>query len=193
MSLTGHLRDPASPVRAWFADRLPNTAEIAKDANLGLRGAAAQPENTAAIEIVQLRPPTRPPLPSRARSAALAGTALDLLLRATLGPHALQHSAAANRADRITTGAGIPSAIYIERDAVERMDDLRPWERELDAKRTGDVRDPAGLAENRGLARFRSERLARIGEHLIDRGSEVDVGSELVAGAMCTLKTDAQP
>lgn len=84
MSLTGHLRDPASPVRAWFADRLPNTAEIAKDANLGLRGAAAQLENTSAIAIVQLRPPTRPPLPSRARSAALAGTALDPLLRATL-------------------------------------------------------------------------------------------------------------
>lgn len=32
---------------------------------------------------MQLRPPTRPPLPSRARSAALAGTALDPLVRAT--------------------------------------------------------------------------------------------------------------
>jgi hypothetical protein len=132
MSLTGHLRDPTSPVRAWFADRLPNTTTIAKAANLGLRGAVAHSEDTAAIAIVQLRPPTRPPLPSRARSAALAGTALDLLVRATLAPHALQHSAAANGAGAITTGPGIPPAVYIERDAVERIDDLAPWERELD-------------------------------------------------------------
>ena len=110
MSLTGHLRDPASPVRAWFADRLPNTTAIAKAANLGLRGATAHPEDTAAIVIVQLRPPTRPPLPSRARSAALAGIALDLLLRATLAPHAQQHSAATNGAGRIMNGAGIPPA-----------------------------------------------------------------------------------
>ena len=97
-----------------------------------MRGASGPPDETTSIAIVQLRPPTRPPLPSRARSAALAGTALDLLVRSTLAPHALQHSAAANGAGRITTGAGIPPAIYIERDAVERIDDLRPWERELD-------------------------------------------------------------
>ena len=101
--------------------------------------------------------PTRPPLPSRARSAALAGTALDLLLRATLGPHALQHSAAANGAGRITPGAGIPPAIYIERDAVERIDDLRPWERELD---DDDWRDLSALCLL--LGRFEQASRSRV-------------------------------
>jgi hypothetical protein len=173
MSLTGHLRGPASPVRAWFADRLPNTTTIAKAANLGLRGAAEQPEDTAAIAIVHLRPPTRPPIPSRARSAPLAGTALDLLLRATLAPHALQHSAAANGAGRITTGAGIPPAIYIERDAVERIDDLRPWERELD---DSDWRDLSALCLL--LGRFEQASRSR---------AAVQVTIEQVADAPPTL------
>ena len=44
MSLTRHLKNPSSPVRRWFAERLPHTAAVARDANHVLRGSTNQRE-----------------------------------------------------------------------------------------------------------------------------------------------------
>jgi hypothetical protein len=54
MSLTRHLGDRASPVRAWFDQRLPHTAAVARDANHELRlrrwaRRALRRERTAAV------------------------------------------------------------------------------------------------------------------------------------------------
>jgi hypothetical protein len=82
MSLTRHLGDRASPVRAWFGQRLPHTAAVARDANHELRGPAGRRDGA----LITLARPTRAPLAATARSSALAATALDLLARATLVP-----------------------------------------------------------------------------------------------------------
>ena len=85
MSLTGHLRDPSSPIRAWFVLRLPETAPLAREANHELRG---RPRTSAdAARDTDLA--STPALPSTAVSPQLIGTALDLLVRATLAPRRL--------------------------------------------------------------------------------------------------------
>ena len=144
MSLTGHLCDPASPLRPWFANRLPNTTTIAKDADLGLRGAAAQPENTAAIAIaiMQLRPPTRPPLPSRTRGCRLGGRCAGRARPRDTCPSRPDAQHRRHRSGQDHDGDGIPPAIFIEHDAVSASTNLRPWEHELDNE---DWRDLSAL------------------------------------------------
>ena len=124
MSLTRHLKNPSSPVRRWFAERLPHTAAVARDANHVLRGSTNQRER----RIVAPGRAKEPPLPCRATNHALAGTALDLLARAVLRSGALERSAARDGAGRIVVGPGIPPAMSIERAAVARIDVMRPWE-----------------------------------------------------------------
>jgi hypothetical protein len=124
MSLTGHLEDPSSSVRQWFADRLPDTGVVARDANHVLRG----PPNQRDGRIVTLGRAKEPPLPCRAADHALCGSALDLLARAVLRSGALEWSAAGDGAGRIVVGPGIPPAMGIEREVVARIEVLRPWE-----------------------------------------------------------------
>lgn len=82
MSLTGHLRDPSSTIRAWFVLRLPETAPLAREANHELRRRPGT--STEAARETDLA--STPSLPSTAVSPQLIGTALDLLVRATLAP-----------------------------------------------------------------------------------------------------------
>ena len=70
MSLTSHLADPKSPVRAWFDTRLEDTTPLVKDANERLR----------------IRDALRADVPriGSGADAKFCGTALDLLVRMTL-------------------------------------------------------------------------------------------------------------
>ena len=77
MSLTGHLGDPSSPVYQWFAQRLPHTAPVVSEANRELRRAISTTAAPAGLR-------SRPDLPSTAADPRFVGTALDLLIRATL-------------------------------------------------------------------------------------------------------------
>jgi hypothetical protein len=158
MSLTRHLDDPASPVRAWFAQRLPHTSSVARDANHEMRGPPGRRDGP----FITLGRPTRPPLATTARSPALAGTALDRLARATLVPGALQRIAAQRGAGSIVVGPGIPPAMEIEREAVVRIDSLAPSQRELDGR---GWRELAELCLQ--LARFEQAARSRAAVHAV--------------------------
>jgi hypothetical protein len=88
-------------------------------------------DTTRGPAVIDLRVPTRAPLVCRSGSHALAGTALDLLVRATIAEDALRGSAASLGAGEIAYGPGIPPAIAVELQAVSRVNALQPWDREL--------------------------------------------------------------
>jgi hypothetical protein len=158
MSLTRHLDDRVSPVRAWFARRLPHTSSVARDANHELRGVPGQREGL----LITLGRPTRPPLATTARSPALAGTALDLLSRATLVTGALERSAAQRGAGSIVVGPDMPPAMEIEREAVVRIDSLAPSRRELDERGWRELAEWCLL-----LARFEQAARSRAAVHAV--------------------------
>src|SRR3954465_7854250 len=117
MSLTRHLGDTHSPIRAWFAAALGDTRPVVAEANRHLRQ-GPEPEPVGAdVEIVTLRPQSTPPLASHAQDPALAGTALDLLVRVTLVPDALRDSAALVGAGRIVH-SGRPVGLTVALEAL---------------------------------------------------------------------------
>jgi hypothetical protein len=128
VSLTGHQSQSTSPVRRWFAHRLPNTPAVVRRANHALR-AAPLPATTVArgrVRAVSL-PRDTPPLPFRGADPQLVGTALDLLARVTLRPHALRGSQIEVGAGRLGIARGIPPAVLIANEAMSRIDSLRPY------------------------------------------------------------------
>jgi hypothetical protein len=155
-SFTHRLRDPSNALHKWFAARLPNTPAVAKEANHALRG----PANQITGQIVTLGRPRQPPQPCRARDDRLAGTALDLLLRATLRPRALEHAIGGRGSGRIVVGPGIPPAIGIELEALARIHALRPWEPDFREQRWREVAELCVL-----LARF--EQASR-SDHVVE-------------------------
>jgi hypothetical protein len=126
-SFTHRLKDPSDTLRGWFATRLPHTAAVAKAANHALRG----PANQRTEQLITLGRPRQPLLPCRAADHALAGTALDLLVRVTLHPGALEHTVGGRGSGRIAVGSGVPPAIGIELEAIARIAALRLWEPSL--------------------------------------------------------------
>lgn len=128
MSLTPHLSSPNSPVRAWFDRRLPDSTSVVREANHLMRGPRQIPDG----RVVALTRPTVAPLTSRARNPALAGTALDLLVRCTIAPGALRGSVAEVGAGTIAVGPGPPPAMGLEQQAMGRIEQLQPWATELD-------------------------------------------------------------
>lgn len=123
-NFTHRLQDRSSALHGWFAARLPNTGEVARTANHALRG----PANQRTGQVITLGRPRKPSLPCRAADHRLAGTALDLLLRAVLQPGALESAIGGRGAGRIVVGPGIPPAVGIELEALARIAALRPWE-----------------------------------------------------------------
>ena len=107
MSLTRHLSTRSSPVRGWFARRLPHTAAVVLEANRALR----------------LGDPT-PALPSMATDERLVGTALDLLVRATLAASdgSVAPTVGALRLER----AGVTGTLDVARQASDRLRELAP-------------------------------------------------------------------
>ncbi len=113
MSLSRHLRDRRSPVRAWLEAGFPRTRQAATQANRLLRNG----RDTC---------PVRPPA---AAEVALVGTAVDYLVRAHLTPTALE-STVASRAGW-TTQELAHKAMLVEGAAVASVKRLRPWQGDL--------------------------------------------------------------
>lgn len=107
MSLTRHLADPSSPIHKWFARRLPHTAPVVAEAHRTLRGTAVAPA-----------------LAATATDPRLAGTTLDLLVRATLAPRGW--SAGPTIGALQLLGKGIDGAPEVARAACERLQALAP-------------------------------------------------------------------
>lgn len=114
MSLSSHLRDRESPVRAWLETCFPHTRQVSTEANRLVRnGRRACP----------LSPPA-------ASESDVVGTAVDYLVRAHLSPTALDGTAASKASWR--SQALAHKAMLAEHAAVARAKALRPWDRELD-------------------------------------------------------------
>lgn len=108
MSLSRHLRDPRSPVRQWMADTLGATSTPVHEATRQLTGGG-----------------TRAPLAYRGQHPQLAGTALDLLARATLRPGALSATGPVRRGARVVVDPTRPTdALDVETAAIDRLDAL---------------------------------------------------------------------
>lgn len=114
MSLSRHLRNRESGVRAWFEERFPRTRGVATQANRALRAASSGC-----------------PLPApRGSDAALVGTAIDFLVRAHLAENALDRTVATTGAVHLSA-RGSGHAMRLERQAVAAVRELRPWDTEL--------------------------------------------------------------
>lgn len=128
MSLTAQLRDPSSPVGAWFRRRLGATTTVARTANRQLRARSAAPTG----RIIDLAPHT-PPVPALG-DVALIGHAVDWLLRLSLvdeppGPH----SAAGLGARRVAGHDQQGRCLQVFSEASARCDDLAPARQALPA------------------------------------------------------------
>ncbi len=116
MSLTFHLKSKGNPVRAWFEEHLPETQNVAREANRTLRGEATE----CPVQRVD------------GADAGLVGTAVDYLLRACLRASSVEETVASVGAQKLAEKRGIgPKAIEIERQAVEGIKALRPDQRDL--------------------------------------------------------------
>lgn len=118
MSLTGRLGDPSDPIRRWFAWRLPHTAPVVGEANRELRRDISKISRSAPLR-------SSPALPSTAADARLVGTALDLLVRATLGRDRPVPAAAVVGALRLE-GMGIVGATAVAGRVGRSLRDLQP-------------------------------------------------------------------
>lgn len=163
MSLTRQIETPGSPLRQWFDTRLPGTPSIASCANRTLR-----PRPRPAERTISLRAPTSPPLQRQpGADPGLTGTALDLLVRATLAPDALQRSAALIGAGVSLRPDGGAAAIEIEREAVARIAALSPWRDDLDSPAWREVARLCLL-----LARFEQAARSRAAVVANSRGTD---------------------
>lgn len=109
VSLISHLRDSKSPVHTWFERNLAGTRPVVAAANDQLCSTPRQP---CLIE--------RPV----GSDAALVGIAADYLVRAVMRPGALEETVATRGA----YAAAPPVGIRLEREAVQMINQLRPWE-----------------------------------------------------------------
>jgi hypothetical protein len=106
MSLTSHLENRRSPVRAWFEQNFGETRSVVLAANEVLCGKPRQP--------CLLQPPS-------GCDVGLVGTAVDYLVRAVLRPGALEQTVA--RKGATSLGAG---GVRLEREAVAAIEQLDP-------------------------------------------------------------------
>lgn len=106
MSLTSHLENPRSPVRAWFERNLGETRSVVLAANEALCGKPRRP--------CLIQPPS-------GCDVGLVGTAVDYLVRAVLQPAALEQTTARDGAASL--GAG---GMRLEREAVATIEQLEP-------------------------------------------------------------------
>lgn len=117
MSLSSHLRDKRSPVRAWLVETFPHTRAVATEANRELCGSASRCLIPA------------PP----GSDISLVGTGIDYLLRACLQVDSLETTAASRSARGLSSqGPRLDdTASVIEREAVQRIRALQPDSGEL--------------------------------------------------------------
>jgi hypothetical protein len=132
MSLTRHLSDSSSVVRAWFAATLPHTGPLAAEANRALRGLAPTRGGGARAALA-----STPALPGTAVDPQVVGTALDLLVRATLAARAW--SAAPTTGALRISQAGVPGAIDIASQTGEQLRGLAPAQPAPDAPQWREV------------------------------------------------------
>jgi hypothetical protein len=120
VSLTSLLKDTHGPLWEWFEANFPETRSFGTAANRELRGGSTK------------EPCVVPPVPGTDHS--LVGTAVGYLLSAHLRPGALDHAAATNAAGQLDARLRRQQLrpTSIERRVVARVDELRPWESELD-------------------------------------------------------------
>jgi hypothetical protein len=111
MSLSGHLNDPRSPVRAWFAERLPETRAMVAGANIVLRAGRAEP--------------VHPRIAGAGASAV--GLGVDYLIRVLLGPEAMPFEIARRGEAPILMRAGTSFVDVADRQIAE----MEPWRRDL--------------------------------------------------------------
>lgn len=116
MSLSSHLRSKNSPIRAWFEKHLPETRNVAREANRRLCGDARAC-------------PT--PLVDGA-DASLVGTAVDYVLRACLRVTSIEWTVASKAVQALAQNPSVGTrAIEVEREAVSEIKKLRPSRRDL--------------------------------------------------------------
>lgn len=130
MSLTSELRDPGSPVRRWFTERLGHTASVVRAANAQMR-AGAREHNGRVISLSLLR--TAPEIPAIG-DRALVGHAVDWLLRLCLVDEPPpRQSAAANGAALVVAQTHDQAALAVLDQLTERCAALGPARRRLAA------------------------------------------------------------
>lgn len=117
VSLTRHLANPSSPIRGWFAGRLPHTSAVVLEANRALRLAPATSATPGELRRI-------PVLPTTAADPRLVGTALDLLVRATLASS--RWSAAPTVGAMRLENEGIVGALDVARQTSARLQYLAP-------------------------------------------------------------------
>jgi len=128
VSLTSHLRDRGSLVRAWFAERLGATQIVVRSANTQLREGNRAPVNRI-LEPVRTRPLV-PPVGDR----ALVGHAVDWLLRLCLVDEPPPRSSAAGLgAKRIALHDRHDRALTVFAATVERCNQIAPARRQLNS------------------------------------------------------------
>jgi hypothetical protein len=192
-------------VLQWFKQRLPNTGAIVRRTNHALRTQPIDPQRVAAgrFRVVPL-PAEAPFLPFRGADAPLAGTALDLLVRATLRRNALRGSRVATGASRLSIGNRLPPAIFIAVEAMDRIDSPRPdadpggvdWEElatlvVLVARFEQASRSDAAVMAVRSLVTHAEETLDGYRTALVDPHDVADVAhaGPLVAADLADLRS----
>jgi hypothetical protein len=115
VSLTSHLANRRSPVRAWFERNLGKTRSVVSAANDELCGKPREP--------CLIQPPS-------GCDVGLVGTAVDYLVRAVLHPGALEQTVARKGAAGIEAALGYGGA-RLEREAVAAIEELEPCRRPL--------------------------------------------------------------
>ena len=119
MSLTSLIADKDSSVAKWFATTFPETRSVASEANVVLRG-------------LDTKTPCVIPPPAGVDHGTV-GTATGYVLSACLVAGALNNTVATSGAAALCGPLGPPAAdpIALERQAVARIAELRPWEHNL--------------------------------------------------------------
>lgn len=134
MSLTGHLGDPASPVRAWFAERLGHTRTVVAQANRELRGSAPPVAPSGrGPRIVWLPGARKTPEVPRRGDSGLVGHAADWLLRLCLVEQAVDPGSAVGLGAHVLDARGADGrAVRVLVEAMHRVDALAPARRRCD-------------------------------------------------------------